>query len=196
MSRIRTLVTAAALFAALGASAGARRGHRARLAGRAGGNGAPRRRRHLQRHRRRRRQGQADLLQPRRLLRQARRRPRRRDDRFRHQPPRHLRRRPLRAVHGRGRAAGFGDGHLRREGARHHAVRRPAVRRADRPVAALHVLPPGPHRPAALGRCLEGEVHRDRQGEDGQGPRAEGPRPVDLGRLRGDRLLLHQVDQS
>ena len=52
--------------------------------------------------------------------------------------------------------------------ARHHAVRRPAIRRADRPVAALP-LSAGPHRPAAVGRRLEGEhteIAKEKMGKD------------------------------
>ena len=100
----------------------------------------------------RRRQGGADLLQPRRLLRQAAGRHGRRLGCVRRQPRRHLFDRPLRPLHGADRARRRCGKGIRRERSEDHAVRRQAVWRADRPVAALHVLPQGPDRRAAEGR--------------------------------------------
>jgi hypothetical protein len=142
------------------------------------------------------RRGQADLLQPQRLLRQARRRSRRGLEGFRRQSSRDLRHRPLRAFHGPDHAAGFGERRVRREGAGDDAIWRQAIWRADRSVASLHVLPHGSARQAACRCGLEGALRGDQRKTARQETRSQGPRPMDLGRLGGDRPVFHEGDQS
>ena len=73
---------------------------------------------------------------------------------------------------------------------------RQAIWRADRSVASLHVLPRGFTRQAACRCGLEGALRGDQRKATRQETRSQGPQPMDLGRLGGDRPVFHEGDQS